>query len=175
MTTTYTLYDDPVLYDASIRYDGVVTTPDPVGGVVVTGNRHSAIWRPQRGRSNVRPLTLPKSTGVAYKFTPVIPPAPEITPSRAIQKVIEAPSNEAAVAEVVAFVRDKEMRQRAQPELPKTETVAPPPIMPAPKLATETIVEQSAHHERVRVEKDRKRRIADDEEAMQILSLLEVF
>lgn len=171
MPTTYTQYNDAVAYDAAIRYDGVFTVPDTTP--VDTGNRHSAIWRPQRGRSHIHRAipSLPTFSGVHYRATPK-PLTPEIPVSRAIQGVILAPSKDAAQAEILAFVRNKEVRQDAQPELPAA-TPAPSFLAP-PKLVSETAGEQAAHRERQR-EAAHQRQTHDDGEVLELLSLLEAF
>lgn len=176
MPTTFTLYNDPVAYDADIRYDGVVTVPD--GTPTATGNRHSAIWRPQRGRSHTHrraPVSLPTFSGVHVKAMQR-PLTPEIPVSKAILDVILAPSKEAAKAEILEFVRNKEMRQEAQPALPEEKPT--PSFRAAPRLAHETISEQVAHRTRQREDAARThatRQRQDDGEVIELLSLLEAF
>ncbi len=164
MTTTYTQYNDAVAYDAAIRYDGVVTTPD-AATPVDTGNRHAARpWPAQRGRSNTfrRAAETPR---VVSGVTRIVLPKPEVTISRTIEKIILAPDKAAAEAKLVEFVADRNRRQELQPELPvsaPTQTFTEPPKLPA-----ETAGEQAGIRH--------QRRQRDDDEVAVLVGLLEGF
>lgn len=168
MTITYTQYNDAVAYDAAIRYDGVGTAADTTP---TSGNRHSAIWRPQRGRSHTFRRVVekvPTFSGVHHRAVP----APEITVSKTVEKIILAPDRSKAEAEILEFVKNRNQRQESQPPLPEA---APTPSFTAPPaLPVETAGEQAGvRQDRARAEYQRRER--DDEEVLTLVSLLEGF
>ncbi len=171
MTTTYTQYNDAVAYNAAIRYDGVGTAATVVTD---TGNRHSAIWRPQHGRSHThrRPTpSLPTFSGVHHRSTPA-PRQPEVTVSQTINKIILAPDRVEAEAKILEFVANRKSRQEQQPALP--ETAPTQSYVAPPKLPAETAGEQASARQ-AQARADYARRERDDRELLELVSLLEGF
>lgn len=168
MTTIYTVYNSDNAYNANLRYDGVITD---------NARLHTTVpWRPQRGRSHIHRAmpSLPAFSGVHVRATPKTF-TPEITISKAIQEVVLAPSRDAAKAEILDFVRNKEMRKEAQPTLPDAQK---PTYLAPPKLAHETANDQVVHRQRKREEMARTHRARqhqEDGEVLELLSLLEGF
>jgi hypothetical protein len=165
MPTTYTAYDDAVAYEAAIAYDGIVVTADTTP--TETGNRHSAIWRPQRGRSHTfrrAPEKVPTFSGVHHRAAPV----PEVTVSKTIEKIILAPERAEAEAKILEFVKNRNQRQESQPPLPEA-TPAVSYIAP-PALPVEDAGERA--HKRLA---EYQRRERDDNEVLTLVSLLEGF
>lgn len=168
MTIVYHTYNDAVAYEASIRYDGVETVADTAP--TTSGNRHSAIWRPQRGRSNTFRRVIEKVP--TFSGIHRVVPTPEITVSKTIEKIILAPERQQAEARILEFVENRNRRQEAQPPLP--ESAPPQSYIAPPALPAETAGEQaSVRQDRARAEYQRRER--EDEEVLTLVSLLEGF
>jgi hypothetical protein len=102
----------------------------------------------------------------------IVPPKPEITVSRAETKILPATDRAEAEKVIAAFVRDRAERQAAQPTLP--DTAPTQSYVAPPKLPAETAVERaSARH--AQAQADHARRQRDDNEVLELVSLLEGF